>query len=94
MSELKKDFDVQNKSGEMFIEPRTDKGIGIFSAASKEAKSACVALSERETMMMVQWLNEYVGNNIMWNAAIEAAALKLEEMYNSVGAYNIRKLKK
>lgn len=57
---MKKDFDLENKNGNVSIEPRTDGGIGIWTEASVHAKSMYVAMTQQEMITMIVWLNEYI----------------------------------
>lgn len=55
-----RDFELDNKNGSMFIEPRSDGGIGIYYDLSKEAKSVAYALTKDEMINMAGWLITYI----------------------------------
>lgn len=57
---MKQDFDLENKNGVIFIEPRTDGGCGVWTETSKEAKSMFFAMTQAEMIKMIIWLNEYI----------------------------------
>ena len=57
---MKQDFDLENKNGNVSIEPRTDGGIGIWTEVSVNAKSIYVAMTQQEMIKMIIWLNEYI----------------------------------
>jgi hypothetical protein len=65
------DFDLTNKNGDMFLEARSDGGIGIFVAVSKDAKSAAMALTKEEMIKMAGWLITYIDStNTVGKSAI------------------------
>ena len=55
------DFDLTNKCGYMFLEPRSDGGIGVYvSVDTTKAKSVCLPLTRDEMLNMAGWLIAYI----------------------------------
>lgn len=61
--DLPQTFTLENNCGSMFIEPRTDGGIGIYYDLTKEAKSVAMPLSKNELIKMMGWLITWIGAN-------------------------------
>ena len=61
ITKLPTDFDLENNNGTMFVEPRTDGGIGIFYGLNENTKSVAFQMSQSEMHRMIEWLINWVG---------------------------------
>lgn len=57
---LPQSFTLENKCGSMFVEPRTDGGIGIYYDLTNEAKSVAMPLNKDEMIKLMGWLITWI----------------------------------
>lgn len=77
-------FDLENKNGSMFLEPRTDGGIGIYADVNSNAKSVALALTKDEMLNLSGWLITYINNQRLDLPKASAQVKRNEDEYNRI----------